>query len=94
MMAAEQRPQQRARHIPVRTCVVCRTSADKRSLTRLVRAETGVVVDPTGKLNGRGAYLCANDSCWQRAVSTGVLEKALRATLTEEDRHRLLAAKP
>jgi len=93
MMATEPRPQ-RARHVPVRTCVVCRTAADKRALTRVVRTETGVVIDITGKLNGRGAYLCANDTCWQRAAAGSVLEKALRATLTEEDRHRLLAAKP
>ena len=93
MMAAEPRLQ-RARHVPVRTCVVCRTTADKRQLTRVVRGETGVVIDLTGKLNGRGAYLCTNDSCWQRAATTSVLEKALRATLTEEDRNRLLAAKP
>jgi predicted RNA-binding protein YlxR (DUF448 family) len=93
MMAAEPRSQ-RARHVPVRTCVVCRTTADKRALTRVVRTATGVVIDPSGKLDGRGAYLCANDDCWQRAVASSVLEKALRATLTEEDRHRLLAAKP
>ncbi len=90
----EQHAQQRTRHVPVRTCVVCRSSADKRSLTRVVRTEAGIFVDSSGKLNGRGAYLCANDNCWQRATSTSVLEKALRATMTEEDRHRLMAAKP
>jgi predicted RNA-binding protein YlxR (DUF448 family) len=49
----------RRRHIPRRTCVVCRATGDKRALTRLVRTpDDGVHVDPTGKRNGRGAYLC------------------------------------
>lgn len=90
----QQHAQTRTRHVPLRTCVVCRTPADKRSLTRVVQTEAGVVVDPTGKRNGRGAYLCANADCWQRAASTTILDKALRITLTDEDRRRLLAAKP
>ena len=86
---------QRRRHIPRRTCVVCRVTADKRSLTRLVRTpDAGVYVDPTGKRSGRGAYLCSQPSCWDRALETDVLEKALRTTLTDEDRERLRAARP
>jgi predicted RNA-binding protein YlxR (DUF448 family) len=80
--------------MPVRMCVVCREKGDKRSLTRIVRAETGVRVDLTGKMNGRGAYLCDRDSCWERALAGGVLNGALRTTLTEEDRKQLLQAKP
>ena len=91
---AEKRAQKSTRHVPVRTCVVCHTQADKRSLTRVVYTEAGVVIDPSGKMNGRGAYLCEDGHCWQRAASSGVLDKALRATLTEEDRNRLKAAKP
>lgn len=82
------------KHIPQRTCVVCRETDAKRSLTRLVRtADEGVQIDLTGKRNGRGAYLCNQPSCWQRAVESDVLEKALRTTLTPEDRQRLDEAK-
>jgi predicted RNA-binding protein YlxR (DUF448 family) len=64
-------------------------------LTRIVRTvDEGVWVDPTGKRNGRGAYLCDQAVCWDRAVTTDVLGKALRTALTEADRERLLAARP
>lgn len=82
------------RHVPQRTCVVCRTTSDKRTLTRLVRTADGVQVDPTGKLNGRGAYVCSQTACWDRVLETDVLEHALRTMLTDEDRARLRAAHP
>lgn len=83
-------PAGRPKHIPQRTCVVCRETNAKRSLTRLVRtADEGVQVDPTGKRSGRGAYLCEQASCWKRALESDVLDKALRTTLTGEDRQRL-----
>ena len=85
----------RRRHVPQRTCIICRSTVDKRTLTRLVRTpEEGVQVDPTGKQNGRGAYLCDQRACWERALETDVLAKALRTTLTEADRERIRAAQP
>jgi predicted RNA-binding protein YlxR (DUF448 family) len=82
--------QGRRKHIPQRTCVICRETSAKRTLTRIVRtADAGVQVDPTGKRNGRGAYLCNQVTCWQRAVESNVLDKALRTTLTNEDKQRL-----
>ncbi|MBK8026433.1 MAG: YlxR family protein [Chloroflexi bacterium] len=77
------------KHVPVRTCVVCRQQAGKRSLTRIVRASIGVQVDPTGKQSGRGAYLCDNPACWEKAASGDLLAKALRTALTPEDRERI-----
>lgn len=74
------------KHVPVRMCVVCREHSGKRTLARVVRTAEGVVVDPTGKMNGRGAYLCDKASCWQRALTSDVLARALRTTLTEHDR--------
>jgi uncharacterized protein len=76
----------------MRMCVVCREKEDKRQLTRLVRTADGVVIDPTGKLNGRGAYLCEQPSCWERALSTDLLSRALRAPLNDADRARLRQA--
>ncbi|MBZ0308152.1 MAG: YlxR family protein [Anaerolineae bacterium] len=87
--------QARPRHIPQRTCLVCGTTSAKRSLTRLVRTkDAGIWVDPTGKREGRGAYLCDNPSCWETARTTQVLSKALRTTLTDADRVRLQEAAP
>lgn len=75
----------RVKHVPVRTCVVCRESGAKRGLTRIVRTPEGdVKIDPSGRMNGRGAYLCTKRSCWQRALSTNALSRALNIALTEE----------
>jgi predicted RNA-binding protein YlxR (DUF448 family) len=82
------------RRTPQRTCVVCRATADKRTLTRLVRTDDGVQIDPSGKRNGRGAYLCNQLMCWQRASDSDVLAAALRTSLTDTDRERLRAARP
>ncbi|MBO9310178.1 MAG: YlxR family protein [Chloroflexi bacterium] len=86
-------PAKPRKHVPERTCVICCQKTAKRSLIRLVRTlDQGVQVDPSGKRNGRGAYLCHRAECWQRAISGEALAKALRTTLTAEDRARLQAA--
>lgn len=83
------------KHVPKRTCVACRRKLDKRQLTRIVRsAEDGVVIDPSGKRNGRGAYLCDDGACWDRALSSELLDKALLTELSEDERVHLAAAKP
>ena len=76
-----------ARHVPQRTCVVCRRQVDKRQLTRIVRtADSGVLIDPTGKRNGRGAYLCDQASCWDKVIRhAGILNGALNAQVTEAE---------
>ncbi len=78
----------RPKHIPERLCISCRTSTPKRGLIRLVRSTDGrVVVDTTGKLNGRGAYVCAEPQCWQHLLERNTLASALRLqSVTEEDR--------
>ncbi len=68
---------------------------DKRALVRIVNTpEDGPVVDPSGKRNGRGAYLCGQDACWEQALTAGVLDRALRTTLTDADRSRLQEQRP
>jgi predicted RNA-binding protein YlxR (DUF448 family) len=72
----------RPKRQPQRTCIACRDKTEKRGLTRIVRAPDGAVsVDPTGRANGRGAYLCGNPRCWQRALDSGLLQHALRVEL-------------
>lgn len=78
--------------MPTRTCVACRTERAKRDLVRVVRTPGGeVVLDPTGRIPGRGAYLCADGSCWSAAAQRGVLERALELPLPPELRARLAA---
>lgn len=62
----------------------------KRSLIRIVRRPEGIVIDPTGKLAGRGAYLHSLRSCWERGLK-GHLAAALKVDLSKDDRERLLA---
>ena len=77
----------RQRRVPQRTCVVCRGQFDKRRLTRIVRtADRGVLVDPTGKMNGRGAYVCDQVACWDKlARHAGLLNQALNTQVTEAE---------
>ena len=81
----------RPKHVPQRTCIICRRVDPKRALIRLVRDGAGrVVVDPTGKRAGRGAYLCHDPACWEQALRRRGLERALRIeTLVQEDREAL-----
>jgi len=60
----------------------------KRTLTRVVRQPGGVFIDPSGKMNGRGAYVHDRRSCWECSLK-GALAKALKVSLTVEDRQRL-----
>ena len=81
------------RRTPIRTCVACRTSGGKRGLLRVVRLPegAGIVLDPTGKKNGRGAYLCPTTACVQMAIKRKALERSLKVPLSEEIITRLLA---
>ena len=77
----------RHRHIPQRTCIACRQIRNKRDLVRVVRTPEGsVVIDPTGKRAGRGAYLCRAQGCRRIIldVSGRRLSQALKAPLTAE----------
>jgi uncharacterized protein len=72
----------RRKHVPLRTCIACRRTLGKRDLVRIVRSPiAGVVVDPTGKQGGRGAYLCHNRACWEQALAGGRLAAALKGPL-------------
>ena len=72
----------RPKHVPLRTCVACRTSGDKRGLLRVVRQPDGVVAfDTTGKANGRGAYVCASEKCIALAKKQKKLERSLKSTV-------------
>ena len=76
--------------IPQRQCMGCRERADKRSLIRVVRLTDGnVMLDFSGKLNGRGAYLCPKMECLQKARKSKALERSLEVPIPETVYDRL-----
>lgn len=78
------------KHQPQRTCIACRQVAHKRDLIRVVRSpEKRVIVDFTGKLAGRGAYLCKKKMCWQKALDRNLLSHALKINISNEDKTQL-----
>jgi len=73
------------RKIPERMCVGCKEKKPKREMVRVVRLPDGQVsLDFTGKRSGRGAYVCYNLSCFDRARKSKALEKALQVTIEDE----------
>ncbi len=75
---------------PQRTCLGCRTSKDKNELIRIVRSPEGTVsCDLTGKANGRGAYICPDSACLEKAVKSRALARALKAEIPEDVISRL-----
>ncbi|MGH2464737.1 MAG: RNase P modulator RnpM [Candidatus Limnocylindrales bacterium] len=76
---------------PARTCVACRTTRPKRDLVRIVRtAEGRVIEDHSGRLAGRGAYVCADGSCREQALTKGALSRALSVSIPAGDRALLM----
>jgi hypothetical protein len=73
--------------------VSCRTAREKRALLRVVRTPAGaVILDPTGRANGRGAYVCRDAACIGRAVGRGGLGRALDGPVPETLEHELRTA--
>ena len=87
----------RPRHVPVRQCVACRQMRPKREMVRVVRMPSGEVrVDATGKVSGRGAYVCPRPECADQAVTQGRLQHALDVVMPSAvaDDLRMAIARP
>jgi len=75
----------RGRKIPQRKCVACQEMKPKRELIRVVRTpESEIIIDVTGKKNGRGAYLCGTKECFQLSKKSAALERSLRTSVSTE----------
>jgi len=71
--------------IPLRVCLGCQEKKPKQELVRVVRTPAGeVLLDPTGKKAGRGAYICPCEECLRKAVKGRRLEKNLQQHIPEE----------
>lgn len=68
----------------MRMCVACRAMRPKKELVRIVRTPEGAVMaDASGRMNGRGAYVCADVECLKKAIKTKALERALETKIDE-----------
>lgn len=72
--------------IPMRQCTGCREMKSKKELIRVLKtAEDGsIIIDVSGKTNGRGAYICRSLECFEKAVKCRGLERSLKAAIPED----------
>jgi predicted RNA-binding protein YlxR (DUF448 family) len=83
--------QSHTKHIPERTCIVCRQKRPKWELVRIVRTPQGALeIDNRGKKAGRGAYLCRTQDCFESGLKRKKLEYALKVEIGPEQRTQLL----
>ena len=62
--------------VPIRTCIACKTAKPKKELIRVVKFNDQIKLDLTGKLNGRGAYVCNDENCIQKLKKQKLLNRA------------------
>lgn len=73
------------RKIPMRTCVITKEKCEKRDLLRIVRTpENEIVIDPTGKQNGRGAYIKKTEEVALKAKKSNALSRHLETEISDE----------
>ena len=74
-----------AKKIPFRKCVGCGSLKEKREMIRVIKTpEDEVVLDATGRKNGRGAYICMNPECLRAARKSKGLERSLKISIPEK----------
>ena len=71
--------------VPMRQCVGCGEMKSKKEMMRILRTtENEIILDKTGKKNGRGAYICSSPECLKKAVKSKGLERALKTAVSAE----------
>lgn len=70
--------------IPQRTCIGCNIKKDKKDFIRIVKDnQNNIIIDRTGKANGRGAYICDNIDCLEKAIKNKRIEKSFKMQIDE-----------
>lgn len=70
--------------IPLRQCVGCHEAKSKNELIRVIKTpEDEVILDATGRKNGRGAYICANPECLKKAIKSKGIERSLKIAIPQ-----------
>jgi len=73
------------KNIPQRTCMGCNTKKDKKDLIRIVKNNKDeITIDKTGKIEGRGAYICNSVQCLEKVIKSKRLERSLDIKISEE----------
>lgn len=71
--------------VPMRQCVGCHNMVSKREMIRVIKTSDGqIMLDATGKKNGRGAYICNSRECLEKAIKSRSLERSLKASIPSE----------
>ena len=71
--------------IPMRQCVGCQIMNNKKDMMRVLKtADEGIILDTTGKKNGRGAYICPNADCLKKARKAKRIDRAFEVTIPDE----------
>lgn len=74
-----------AKKIPMRQCLGCHEMIGKKNMLRVVKTPEGqFMLDPTGKMNGRGAYICFSRECLENAIKSKGLERSFKMKIPEE----------
>ncbi len=74
----------KVKKIPLRTCIITKEQLPKKELLRIVRTKEGnVIVDETGKINGRGAYIKKDINVLDKAIKSKLLEKKLECEIED-----------
>lgn len=71
--------------IPLRQCIGCGEMKNKREMIRILKTESeGIVLDATGRKNGRGAYVCPDGECLKKAIKSRGLDRSFKMTVPRE----------
>ncbi len=80
-----------SKKVPQRMCVGCREMKDKKDMIRVVRTQDGEFdIDRTGKKNGRGAYICRNPECLEKAFKNHGLERSFKTKIPKDTAEKLM----
>lgn len=75
----------KVKKIPQRKCIACSEKSDKKALIRIVKNNEGeIFLDPTSKANGRGAYICREMNCLEKAIKSKALHRAFKMEISPE----------
>ena len=82
----------KVKKIPQRKCIVCQDRDSKKELMRIVKNKEGeIFLDPSGRANGRGAYICKDTEWLKKAIKTKALNRAFKVEVSDEVYEKLLA---
>lgn len=77
------------KRVPLRMCVVCRENKPKKELIRIVKNDDNFDIDKTGKMGGRGSYICNNADCMNKLIKQKVLNKIFKCNIDKSQYEKL-----